>query len=134
MSTTYYELASMAEASYVLFDPNKINDEEYTKAALQPPAPNESNLRGEFSATQAADFVANWSVIAHTPNDPDSDYSSTLFKSKSASDTEYVLAFRGTERLDPTDIIADGDIVTDGLAIWQIVSMYNDIQQDLVAA
>ena len=129
----YYDLASMAEASYSLFSKLADFDDESVKIALQPPASEgDDNLKGEFSATQAEDFVANWSVIAHTPNDPDSDYSSTLFKSKSASDTEYVLAFRGTEVSD--DVFADGDIVTDGLAIWQIVDMYNDIQQDLVAA
>jgi hypothetical protein len=127
--TQYYDLASMAEACYVEFSLVDLTNAGAVKASLK----NE-DLNGEFSATQAEDFVANWSVIAHTPNDPDTDYSSTLFKSKSASDTEYVLAFRGTEGLASTDIIADGDIVTDGLAIWQIVSMYNDIQQDLVAA
>jgi hypothetical protein len=131
----YYDLASMAEASYSLFSKLADFDDESVKIALQPPASEgDDNLKGEFSATQAEDFVANWSVIAHTPNDPDTNYSSTLFKNKSASDTEYVLAFRGTEGLISDDIFADGDIVTDGLAICQIVSMYKDIQQDLVAA
>jgi len=132
---SYYDLASLSEASYVLFSEiGMLSNDAAIKAALQPPLEGQQDLKGEFSATQAEDFIANWSVIAHTPNDPDTDYSSTLFKSKSASDTEYVLAFRGTEGLVSTDIIADGDIVTDGLAIWQIVSMYKDIQQDLVAA
>jgi hypothetical protein len=117
----------MAEASYVDFSSIPLGDEAALRVAL-----NNAEFDGKFSVAQAADFVTNWSVIAHTPNDPDIGYSSTLFKSKSASDTEYVLAFRGTEVSD--DVFADGDIVTDGLAIWQIVDMYNDIQQDLVAA
>lgn len=125
--TQYYDLASMAEASYVDFSSIPLGDEAALRVAL-----NNAELDGKFSVAQAADFVANWSVIAHAPNDPDTGYSSTLFKSKSASDTEYVLAFRGTEGL--SDFYADGDIVTDGLAIWKIVDMYNDIQQYLVAA
>ena len=127
--TQYYDLACMAEASYVDFSSIPLGDEAALRVAL-----NNAEFDGKFSVAQAADFVTNWSVIAHTPNDPDTNYSSTLFKNKSASDTEYVLAFRGTEGLISDDIFADGDIVTDGLAICQIVSMYKDIQQDLVAA
>lgn len=56
-----------------------------------------------------------------------SGYSSTVFKSKNGSD--HVLAFRGTQLGNGADLVADGDILTDGLAMWQIVDMYNDIQR-----
>lgn len=126
MSATYYDLASMAEASYALFDANKINDETVQKTL------KDTDLNGSFSAKQAADFVSKWRVTAHTPN-TDNGYSSTVFKKKPEfeSDIEYVLAFRGTEGFFSDDLwqTDGGDIVADGLAIWQIVDMYNDVQR-----
>lgn len=122
----YYDLASMAEASYVLFSKLDNFKDTAIEGALKT-----TDLNGEFSATQAADFVSKWTVKDHLSN-TDNGYSSTVFKSKTGS--EYVLAFRGTEPSNGGDIIADGDIVTDGLAIWQIVDMYNDIQRMRAAA
>ena len=124
----YYDLASMAEASYVLFSKLDNFKDTAIEGALKT-----KNINGEFSATQAADFVSKWSVKAHTPN-TDNGYSSTVFKSKTGS--EYVLAFRGTEGLFSDDLaITDlGDIVGDGLAIKQIVDMHNDIHRMRAAA
>ena len=124
----YYDFSSIAEASYVDFSKVNITNTDAIKGALQPPA----KLEGEFSAKQAADFVSKWSVKAHTPN-TDNGYSSTVFKKKPEfeSDIEYVLAFRGTEGFFSDDLwqTDGGDIVADGLAIWQIVDMYNDVQR-----
>ena len=59
---------------------------------------------------------------------PSSGYSSTLFKSK-RNPTEFVFAIRGTEST-VEDFSADiGDIIVDGLAIDQIVDMYNEWQR-----
>jgi hypothetical protein len=68
-----------------------------------------------------------WGLLAHQPN-TDSGYSATLFKSK--EDGSYVYAIRGTELSDiPGDIATDVyDIVTDGIAIDQLIDMYNHWQ------
>ncbi len=78
----------------------------------------------DFSKAQAEAFSTQWSVVTHQPN-TESSYSSTLFKN---TEGQYVLAFRGTEGLFSRDLWqADAaDIVYDGLAIKQIVDLYND--------
>lgn len=115
-----YDMASLAEASYVYF--NKLNGDFSTNAvkdALQHP-----QFEGRFTADQAADFVTQWEVISHQPN-TGSGFSATLFKNKTSG--EYVYAVRGTEGLSWDLLSADvGDIVTDGLALKQVVDMYND--------
>ncbi len=80
-----------------------------------------------FSATQATDFVANWEIVSHQRNTP-SGFSATLFRNRETG--EFVYANRGTEPgIDDLVITDGGDIVTDGLAIKQIVDMYNDWQR-----
>lgn len=120
-----YELASLAEASYALFDElNNIYSDENVRDLLK-----NSRFNGTFTATQAADFVAEWEVISHQKN-TENGFSATLFRNKNTG--EYVYATRGTEPGDPwNDLVsADiGDIVTDGLAIKQVVDMYNDWQR-----
>ena len=121
----FYGMATLSEASYVLFDKldGFFSDDSVKRVLLEE---NNEEFNGEFSATQTADFVSKWSVTAHTPN-TNTGYSSTVFKSK--SDNGYVLAFRGTEPDSLADLRTDGGIAGDGLAIWQIVDMYNDIQR-----
>lgn len=123
-SNQYYDLASLAEASYTLFDKIEFSiSGEVKKALLQI---NFEEYHGNFSTTQAADFVANWEVVAHQGN-TDSGFSATLFKNK---DGKFYYACRGTEPGIDDLLITDGcDIVTDGLAINQIVDMYNDWQR-----
>ncbi|MFH0784980.1 MAG: calcium-binding protein, partial [Pseudomonadota bacterium] len=126
-TTQYYDLASLAEASYVLYhiDGLDFSNEDQVKAALQ----NEQLYHGHFSATQAADFVEKWEVVSHQKN-TESGFSATLFKNKETG--EFFYANRGTEPgqvLDDLVITDGGDIVTDGLAINQIVDMYNDWQR-----
>ena len=68
-------------------------------------------------------FVEKWSVANHQKNTA-SGFSATLFKNV---DDSYVYALRGTEQGRDDLVVADGmDIVTDGLAIDQLVDMYND--------
>lgn len=109
---TLFELAQLAEASYANLTPGKD-----VKTELQ-----NSDFNMSFSDTQAIAFIADWSVITHRP-DTDSNFSSTLFKSTDTG--KYVLAFRGTAGVG--DLSADlGDIAVDGLALYQIVDLYNE--------
>jgi len=115
-------MASLAEASYV--DISKLGDflDETVKGALKNP-----QLDGNFSTSQADEFVQNWEVVYHQGDTGSSGFSGTLFKNKATA--EYVYSLRGTEG-DQDLFSADyGDIVTDGLAIKQIVDMYNDWQR-----
>ena len=122
VTTQYYDLASLAEASYILFDKLPNFSPETVKDALQ-----DRTKEGKFSATQAADFVSTWEVVSHQKN-TESGFSATLFKNKETG--EFFYANRGTEPgLDDLVITDGGDIVYDGLAIQQIVDMYNDWQR-----
>lgn len=123
---SFYDFSSVAEASYVEFHEININNDALVEYALQPNADSEKDLGGIFSSTQAGDFVSKWRIVSHTPN-TDNGYSSTVFKSK--ENGKYIISFRGTDG--GLDIFsADiGDIVADGLAIKQIVDLYNDIQK-----
>ena len=122
--TKLFEQAQFAEASYADFFDNDaltvITTDDRVKVEL---------VRAGFSDAQATEFISHWKVVHHQPDDFPGGfpgYSSTLFESKDEPGT-YVLAFRGT-----ADILVDlaatdlNDIVTDGLAIDQIVAMYND--------
>ena len=123
-TTQYYDLASLAEASYVLFDkiPNSNYSSENLLSALQ-----DNAREGHFSATQAADFIEKWEVVSHQKN-TESGFFATLFKNKKTG--EFFYANRGTEQFIDDLVITDGgDIVYDGLAIQQIVDMYNDWQR-----
>ncbi|GAB6069162.1 hypothetical protein JCM30760_02590 [Thiomicrorhabdus hydrogeniphila] len=120
-----FQLTQLAEASYAYFDPNKL-----TKVAIKSALENKSEEPEEsFSDKQADLLLESWNIVSegHLPN-TESGYSSTLFQNRDGS---FVLAFRGTEGLKSDDLwSADiGDIVTDGLAIKQIVDMYNEWQR-----
>ncbi|AGF79748.1 Ca2+-binding protein, RTX toxin [Desulfocapsa sulfexigens DSM 10523] len=122
-SSIYYDMALLSEAAYVLFD--KIEDltiEDDIRDALQ-----NSAFEGKMTAEQAEDFVNNWEVIYHQPN-TDTGFSATLFRNKNTG--KYHYACRGTEPgIDDLLVTDGGDIVYDGLAIKQIVDMYNDWQR-----
>jgi hypothetical protein len=117
-----FQLTQLAEASYAKLDLQILKD-----------AVQNTTFNMSFSAKQADALVATWEVVtgAHRPN-TESGYSSTLFKNVDGS---YVLAFRGTETGSLSDIYSDllsadiGGIVTDGLAIDQIVDLYNEWQR-----
>jgi len=113
--TTIQELfqqAQLAEAAYADFsDPNVS-----IIAALQ-----NTNNGGSFSLAQATAFVEEWTVVDQLP-DTESGFSGTLFKNKAG---EYSFSLRGTT-LGVTDLMEDvADVLMDGIAIEQIVDMYN---------
>lgn len=104
----YFDLASLSEAAYALFEVVE--------------TPKEILKRAGFSDAQAQDLLSRWSVGPHV-EDTNSDFSMTLFEGMNPSDG-FVLAFRGT--LGPGDHITDvGDIVADGIALDQIVDLVN---------
>jgi Ca2+-binding RTX toxin-like protein len=117
------DLVALAEASYVHFE--KLGTVK-TDSAVARALATKDEFEGAFAPSQASAFVRTWRLKEHQEN-TNSGYSSTLFQSKGAGG-EFVLAFRGTESM--ADLAADlGDIVVDGLAIDQIVDMYNDWQR-----
>lgn len=124
---SYGGLAALAENAYVYLDKLVEIGRDYRIAAdLEFAITTDENFNGQFAQEQAREFVENWSVVDHRPN-TDSDFSSTLFKDK---DGRYVLAFRGTEGPLSRDMLTNaGDIIRDGLAIHQIVDMYNEYQR-----
>jgi hypothetical protein len=114
----YFQLAELAEASYA----NLANN-----ADLETQVQRQSDGMS-FSQTQAAYLADRWNVVTngHQPN-TSSGFSSTLFQNK--NDDSYVLAIRGTEPFagSGADLGADvGDIVSDGLAVEQIIDLYNE--------
>ncbi|MEW8586553.1 MAG: hypothetical protein AB2531_12390, partial [Candidatus Thiodiazotropha sp.] len=121
--------ALMAEASYADFVDVDFNNRDQVETALQRIGTDEGELDDPnkgFSQTQAELFTDKWEVIHHQPN-TDSGFSATLFKSTDPSSSQpYVLAIRGTEPGMQDLVITDGsDIVIDGLAIDQIVDLWN---------
>ncbi len=120
-----FDKAQLAEASYVLFD---YLQNDYSDGGVVDILQT-AEQGGVFTPTQAENFVNVWRVISHTKNTSNG-YSATLFQSKATG--EYVYAIRGTEPSDPINDISEtdiGDIVIDGLALDQIVDMYNDWQR-----
>lgn len=112
----FFDLAQLAEASYADFS---VPPENYDEVLED---------KG-FSSTQADLFLAEWQPVAfgYCPNTANG-YSSTLFQNEDGS---YVLAFRGTEGLTSKDLWQEdvANIVLDGIAIDQIVDLYNEWQR-----
>jgi Ca2+-binding RTX toxin-like protein len=80
---------------------------------------------GKYSVTQASEFVTHWKVVSHQTNTSNG-FSATLFESLDQPGT-YNYAIRGTEGVFSWDLwVADLGIATDGLAMKQIIDMYND--------
>ena len=140
-TTKLFDLAQLAEASYAIFDPSVYRNSQKLIDRLV-------NLQNDgsydFSATQAAELTNHWQVIHHQQDTTGilgevfSGFSATLFEYIGEDNSanggykpgDLVYAVRGTagvvSDLIPTD---GGDIVLDGLALDQIVDMYNDWQR-----
>ncbi|NOT20816.1 MAG: hypothetical protein HOP24_11220, partial [Sideroxydans sp.] len=117
-----FQQAQLAEAAYANFIDPQTNlpyvDTTKIQGALE---------ASSFSATQAADFAARYQVISHTPNTSNG-FSATLFLDTTTN--QYTYALRGTEGALSFDLwVADAGITVSGLAMDQIVDMYNDWQR-----
>lgn len=132
----------LSEAAYANFWDDKVDtqitdlkqiafcliDKEVGKTWLDPKG------NGEKSAINI--IVDNYDIISHQPNTA-SGFSATLFQEFKRDRSgnivekgEYVLAIRGTEHKTKEDIGTDvGDITFDGLAVDQIVDLYNFFQK-----
>lgn len=124
-TTTLYQQALLAEVAYADFATAINSDGSFdsgkTKTAL---------IAKGLSPVQADEFTTNWKVISHQP-DTDSGFSATLFQRITADPIagykigDYSYAVRGTAGL--TDLAEDiSNIAQDGLALEQIVDLYND--------
>jgi len=129
-TTKLFELGQIAEASYADFIvasvSGTINPDAMRKAV------DKSSL---FSLSQANEFASHWQVASHQP-DTASGFSATLFQRVDDDPIsgfhvgDYVYAIRGTMGFVDDLAGADGgDIVIDGLALDQIVDLYNDWQR-----
>ena len=116
-----FQQGQLAEASYAnLAGISVSTDPELLKTRLINLQPDGTY---DFSTTQATEFVTHWKVISHQPDQP-SGFSATLFDSLDQPG-QYTLAIRGTAGVQDL-LVADGlDIVADGLAMDQIVDLYN---------
>ncbi|MCD2452583.1 putative Ig domain-containing protein [Methylicorpusculum oleiharenae] len=121
-----FELAQLAEASYANFIALNVNLKDELK--------NASFNDMAFSISQADEFALHWKVVSHQP-DTDSGFSATLFQRidddpvSGYQADQFFYAIRGTAG--NSDLLgADlGDIVQDGLALDQLVDLYNDWQR-----
>lgn len=128
-TTKLFELGQLAEASYADFTVasvnGTINPDTMSKAL------DNSSL---FSLSQANEFAAHWQVASHQP-DTSNGFSATLFQRidddpiSGYISGQYVYAIRGTMGSDDLFVADGGDIVMDGLAIDQIIDLYNDWQR-----
>ena len=132
ITTSLFDQTQLAEAAYANFLDNSrnlltnIND---IKAVLiakgfskDPNNPTQS--------TQASDFVAQWQIVSQYTAPAfllgvgGTGFSGTVFKNIATN--EYTFSLRGTEPGYADLLGADaGDIVADGLALDQIMDMYN---------
>ena len=119
-----FQQAQLAEAAYAnFFDTagNLQTDRVSVLTALE---------KNNFSETQAAAFVAQWRVVDQytAPSGlfgltDGTGFSATLFQNTTTG--QYTFSLRGTQ-VGIADLSADiGDIVDDGIALDQIVDMYN---------
>lgn len=114
-------MAELAEASYApfIYKDGVIQD---PKAAL---TVGTINHEMSFSPSQADLLLDCWEIVHHQP-DTNSGFSATLFKSTDPNaEQPYVLAIRGTGGCDDIIVTDVLDIVFDGLAIDQIVDLWN---------
>jgi hypothetical protein len=113
-------LSQMADACYADFSDITKVDGSYDEKKVE-----EALKDRDFSPTQIKIFLKDWEVAFHQP-DTDSGFSATLFKAKNSSEAQpYVLAIKGTQGLQDLVVTDGSDIVVDGLAIDQIVDMWN---------
>ncbi|MGH8612469.1 MAG: calcium-binding protein [Gammaproteobacteria bacterium] len=113
-----------------LFRQSQVAEAAYANFAAFPNNPKDALEDAGFSATQASAFVEQWQVLSQYTSPPGTfgitdgvGFSATLFQDRETG--QYVFAVRGSE-LGFSDLAADlGDIVADGLALDQIIEMYN---------
>ncbi|RLJ69168.1 hypothetical protein, partial [Sulfurisoma sediminicola] len=122
-----FQQAQLAEAAYAnLWDADlkqPISDNEKLIAALRGPE------NKDFSDSQARAFVLDWQVIDHLP-DTAAGFSATIFKNRHTG--AYHLAIRGST--DFPDFSADAALIaTDGIAVRQLVDLYNFWQRATTA-
>lgn len=119
MSTVQlFSQISLAEAAYANLSTLDINS---TKQQLISRLVAVDN---GFSQAQAEYFADHWRVVNHQ-SDTSSGFSATLFESID-NPGEYTFAIRGTGDLLQDLVITDvTDIVLDGIALDQVVDMYN---------
>jgi len=111
-----FQQAQLAEAAYTNFAGNANPVDALTTGD------------SKFSQAQATAFVAQWEVVDQYSASglfgltDGSGFSGTVFRNKTTG--EYSFALRGT--LGATDLLADaGDVLADGIALNQVVDMYN---------
>ncbi|MCG7908433.1 MAG: hypothetical protein JAY82_01525, partial [Candidatus Thiodiazotropha taylori] len=111
-------LAQMADACYAELNSNE--NGLFVKSDIE----DALSERG-FADAQIEMFLDDWEIIAHQP-DTDSGFCATLFRSREpGTEQPYVLAIKGTDGLQDLIVTDGADIVTDGLAIDQIVDLWN---------
>ena len=118
----YHEFATLSQAAYAEFE--DINDQDLIKKALQEPG------EGDFTATQASEFtdsVTGYDVEFYQPTDA-VDFSATLFRS-CENPNEYTLAVRGIDHLIFEDLVNNTSVLTQGIGIDQLVSLFNLYQK-----
>lgn len=112
--------------------------EVYTPSRLPTFKPDKlGTLKGDFTQLQNEQFFNKYDVLIHQPN-THSGFSATLFgekrkqthtESKEKSSTaeyryiNYILAFRGTEKYDKNDLLADKDLVLGKIPKEQYLDM-----------
>lgn len=121
------ELVLLAEAAYGNFisEGRLISDKSKIIDSLK-----ESGMSGD---EQASLVINNWDIVAHWQDkaqgisDTESGFSATVFQSK--KDARHVLAVKGTAGMKDLIVADIADIVRDGLAMDQIIDLYNFWQQ-----
>lgn len=115
-TTILFDQALLAEAAYADFSIPGVSTEDALKDRAN---------GGGFSVAQAAEFVLHWKVVHHIPN-TGSGFSATVFESLDHPG-EFSLAIRGsTPDQSGIDFRADAlAIATDGVAVSQLVDLYN---------
>ena len=120
MSTiTLFDQAQLAEAAYAEFTDSGGNLITSIGGVI-------NALKAEgMSESQAAEIVIHWKVVSHIPN-TSTGFSATIFESLD-NPGEFSLAIRGSlPQPAPTDFIADAKLIaTDGVAVSQLVDLYN---------
>lgn len=81
---------------------------------------NPEKLKGEFTPTQAKQFLDKYDLLIHQPN-TDSGFSATVFQNKQTN--EYVLSFSGTKPDDIGDIKSDKDLALGNIPKEQYFDM-----------
>ncbi len=114
-----FQQTQLAEAAYAnFFDAagNLVMTDAQLKTAL-------TTADSKFSPAQATAFVTDWEVADHVP-DTAAGFSATIFRNRHTG--ACTLAIRGSQATSITDILNDVNIIlNDGVAVAQLVSLYN---------